>query len=169
MPDVIVSRPMASRTTHPLPILPGGPWCPTQDEAIELFVQYQGAGHIRRCAYALVEGVAHQEWRVHIYRVACKKNSFEVDLVPLRPGQRGEPGILFKGCPKNCQLYRAAWKDRLFGRPRRPHRIRWFTALKWRTQVALIAAVIILAATYFSTLGDLSDLIRALSDAWHQK
>src|SRR5882672_9885805 len=62
MPDVIVSRPMASRTTHPLPILPGGPWCPTQDEAIELFVQYQGAGHIRRCAYALVEGVAHQEW-----------------------------------------------------------------------------------------------------------
>jgi hypothetical protein len=120
---------MASTPTHPLPILPGGPWCPTQHEAIELFVQYQSAGHIRRCAYALVEGVAHQEWRVHIYRVACKKNSFEVDLVPLRPSQRGEPGILFKGCPKNCQLYRAAWKDRLFGWPWRLHPIRWFTSL----------------------------------------
>jgi len=92
-----------------------------------------------------------------------------VDLVPLRPGQRGEPGNLFKGCPKNCQLYRAAWKDRLFGRARRQHPIRRFTALKWRTQVALIAAVIILAATYFGTLGDLSDLIRAVSEAWHQK
>jgi hypothetical protein len=71
-------------------------------------------------------------------------------------------------CPKDCLLYRAPWRARLSRWRRNQHPVIWFERQPWQVKVALIAAIvaasILLAASYFGVVRDLTTLVRAIGE-----
>ncbi len=71
-------------------------------------------------------------------------------------------------CPKDCLLYRAPWRARLSRWRRNQHPVICFERQPWQVKVALIAAIvaasILLAASYFGVVRDLTTLVRAIGE-----
>jgi hypothetical protein len=49
------------------------------------------------------------------------------------------------------------------------HALWWLDRQSWQVKVALIAVPLLAAAAYFGVLKDLTNLVRAIGEAWHGK
>lgn len=149
--DLLWSKPMEKQPVR------AGPLFATQHMAVDDLANFQRHGIMKRCVRAVVVAVQLRGEPV-IYQLQCQADSFE----PIGEGQLG--------CPVHCRLYRARWREpfRRLWWGLRP--IYWFERQPWQVKVVLIVCVvgapILLLATYFGMLRDLTTLVRAIGEAW---
>lgn len=79
----------------------------TQHEAATLIEEYQAGDHIKKCAHLHIATFGGG-YDARYYGPGCRKDSFSFQDVRL--GER-----LFCGCPKDCRLYKPAWKSKIEG------------------------------------------------------
>ena len=169
---------MASKFPHPLRVEAGRPpTFTTKHHAFDFLADYQARGAIRRCAHALVRpsGGRVDLGADQTYILKCGQNSFEfAKMAPASGLGIGDASRGFNGCPAGCRLFRARWRGTLtrWLNNTRPV-FWWFDRQGWQVKVTLIAAIvgapILLAASYFGVVRDLTTLVRAISEAWRGK
>ena len=102
---LVYNQRMAEQFPYPFPCK-DDPDLDTKHEAAALIHQYQTAGYIKRCAHLTIRS-PHQfdPFGERSHSPKCREDSFVTV-----EGELGER--LFCGCPKQCKLYKAAWRSK---------------------------------------------------------
>lgn len=138
------------------------PWFRTKHEAAEFLETHKRGGLVKRCVHAKV--TVASTWDITGYAVRCHEESFNpVD----ETANHGESFLSapFRGCPKQCRLYRSRWR----GAVSKWHSVpgHWFNRQPWQVRVAIISAPLLALVVLVALLrGELLSLIQAIGTVW---